>query len=100
MTMTDVQSSMQSLEEVPSMIASVGAALLEKIQAWPDAPPDWASLAATCVVLADVMAWRCEELREALREASAPAVSGAQPDSIAPVAPGVCAFTASHRILH
>ena len=28
--MTDVQSSMQSLEEVPSMIASVGAALLEK----------------------------------------------------------------------
>lgn len=95
--MTDVQSSMQSLEEVPSMIASVGAALVSRLQEWPDAPPDLAGLAATCVVLADVIAWRCEEVREALRTASAPAASAALPDS---VAPGVCAFTASHRILH
>ena len=64
--MTDVQSSMQSLEEIPPMIAVVGSTLLKQIQEWPDVPPEWAHLAATCVVLADTMAWRCEEVREAL----------------------------------
>lgn len=95
--MTDMQSSLQSIEEVPHMIASVGAALVSRLQEWPDAPSDLAGLAATCVVLADVIAWRCEELRDALRELNAPAVSGAQPDSIAPA---VCALTTAHRILH
>ena len=94
----DIQSSLQSLEEVPPMIASVGTALVSRLQEWPDAPPDFVGLAATCVALADVMAWRCEELTEALREAREarePVASVALPDSVAPV---VCALKTTQRL--
>ena len=76
----DIQSSLQSLEEVPPMIASVGTALVSRLQEWPDAPPDFVGLAATCVALADVMAWRCEELTEALQ--IKPALSAPKPEQI------------------
>ena len=63
---------LNELEALPPMIAVVGSTLLQKLQEWPDAPPELAHLAATCVVLADTIAWRCEEVRESLRNQAGP----------------------------